>query len=183
MWSLSVVTTLQEFLAGVILAWKSRWPGDSPAGLGRHVLMFYRKQWWFLHGQHNWVETGYLGVRCDFPFTVWSWVSYPSFLNFSFFDYEMEWILILAPFQQRAFLLPKDLVKISLFHSMIRRFWRQVNGHPLFSTQSSMVNPPILRLLTFFFSCFVYSDFKLFLTSAKIFPFFSKSKSHVYHNH
>ena len=58
-------------------------------------------------------ETGYLGVRPDFTFTVWSWVSFLSFLNFSFFDYEMEWMLILAPSQQHADLLPKSLVKIS----------------------------------------------------------------------
>lgn len=119
MWSFSLVITLQTFSAGVFQPGSHEGQetvGTPTTGLGRYGPVFIKAAVVFLWPNWNSVvgwETGYLGVRPDFTFTVWSWVSYLSFLNFSFFNYEMDGCWFLPLPQQHADLLPKNLVKIS----------------------------------------------------------------------
>lgn len=133
-----------------------------PLGRVPHPNVHWR-QWWFhcrqiqtiqLDGtQDTWVSGLTSSLQCDlselsilpghqFPF-MWNRMTFSS--------------------HPHTFLLPKELVKISLFHSTIRRFLETAKGR----SQSTMINSTVLRFLTFFFSHFVCSNSKFFWTSIK----------------
>lgn len=96
MWSFSLVITLQTFSAGVISAWKSRWPGDSwdanywagtpwprvyQSSCGVFVAKLEQCSWLGdrIPGSQAWL----LPSQCDLE-----WVIYPSWTSVSLI---MKW--------------------------------------------------------------------------------------------
>lgn len=83
------------------------------------VMAPYSRGYWnggFFIKWHNWMRGRIPGVRPDFIFTVWSGVNCLSSLSFPVVLNEMSNSYL---FQQHAFFLPRNLVRLSLFHSRI----------------------------------------------------------------